>query len=144
MILKGETFFSLLVVLLGLGAIWAGSVYEIGDVSRMGPGFIPTALGVVLVGLGAILVTQSFSAPRVEEQLPWRVLLAVGAGILAFTFGIENLGLVPSVFLLVILSVCGINLGWWKHALGVSAAMSVIAYLIFIKGLSVPVSAFWW
>ena len=37
-----------LMIALGLGAALEGSTYSIGSLSRMGPGFFPVALGVIL------------------------------------------------------------------------------------------------
>src|SRR5665213_1588605 len=65
-----------LMLLLGLGAMFQGSQYPIGSLSRMGPGFFPVALGAILALTGvAIAARAKASVPEGEETvLPpeWR------------------------------------------------------------------------
>ena len=45
-----------LMLLFGLGAIWEGMSYRIGTLVRMGPGFFPVALGVILALVGVAIM----------------------------------------------------------------------------------------
>src|SRR5260221_3068998 len=65
-----------LVILLGTGAVAIGRTYEIGKLSRMGPGFFPVALGCILALPGAAIAGTA-TLPHEssdEETLPpaWR------------------------------------------------------------------------
>ncbi|MGN6703835.1 MAG: tripartite tricarboxylate transporter TctB family protein, partial [Burkholderiaceae bacterium] len=44
-----------LMFLLGVGAVMKGFQYKIGSLSRMGPGYFPVAVGVVLAVMGILI-----------------------------------------------------------------------------------------
>ena len=50
-----------LMLLLGLGIALKGSSYRGGTLMHMGPGFLPTALGILLVLLGISIAAASLS-----------------------------------------------------------------------------------
>src|SRR6185312_5466733 len=96
-----------LMVLLGLGVILQGTTYEIGALTRMGPGYFPVALGVILVALGlAIAVGAKFVLVGEEKRLPpeWRSWCCVGISIVAFVVLGKYGGLVPASFAIVFIS----------------------------------------
>src|SRR5271165_2379655 len=57
-----------LMVLLGLGIALKGTSYRAGTLMHMGPGFLPTALGVLLVFLGIAIAAAGLSASADEDQ----------------------------------------------------------------------------
>ena len=79
-----------LMILLGLGAALEGQNYNIGTMRQMGPGFMPVALGVVLVLIGITIAGASLAgvADDGESALPaqpdWRGWLCIIAGPLLF------------------------------------------------------------
>ena len=88
-------------------ALFAARGYSLGSAGRMGPGYFPLLLGVVLAGLGGILIVRSVVIDG--EPLPrLRVLpLAIIAGaVCLFGLAIEPLGLVVSLAILIVLSAC--------------------------------------
>ena len=68
----------LLFVGLGILAVWVGSRYPLGTAARMGPGYFPRTLGLLLMFLGAII---AFRGVRWDgEAIPkwrWRPTLVV-------------------------------------------------------------------
>ena len=50
-----------LMVLIGLGIAVKGATYRAGTLMHMGPGFMPTALGVILVLIGIAIAAASLS-----------------------------------------------------------------------------------
>ena len=74
-----------LMIALGVAAAFQGTTYRIGTLSRMGPGFFPVALGVILTLAGvAIAITARFERDSVDAQsLPpeWRAWFCICAGI---------------------------------------------------------------
>src|ERR1700761_6888655 len=92
---RRDTLAGVLMMLLGIGAAAAGLHYRIGSLSRMGPGFFPASVGVLLAVTGAAIVV--FGAPEdrlplpiaadeTVEQLPsqWRGWILISLGIIAF------------------------------------------------------------
>src|ERR1700730_17384934 len=56
---KRDLYAGGLMVLLGLGVALKGASYRAGTLMHMGPGFLPTALGVILVLLGIAIAIAS-------------------------------------------------------------------------------------
>jgi len=71
-----------LMLLLGLGVALKGSTYRAGTLMHMGPGFLPTALGILLVLLGIAMLSIS------RVPFDWVVKLLAAAGLILFVRGI--------------------------------------------------------
>lgn len=78
------------------GFSWFG--LNLGRATRMGPGYFPLVLGLVLVGFGLLVAFQA-SRSRDEPGGPvaWRGLSLVTLAILWFGFTVRGLGLVPAL-----------------------------------------------
>ena len=91
----GTLFFTV-----GIAFAWGATTYSIGQGSRMGPGYFPLILGVLLAGLGASVLLEALVV-KTEDGEPigkwaWRPL---GFILLAnFIFGVL-LGGLPSIHL---------------------------------------------
>ncbi len=59
-----------LFVAVGVGAIVLGSKYTLGSVARMGPGYFPRLIGILLVVLGGMLALRALAVdgPKVERM----------------------------------------------------------------------------
>lgn len=57
-----------LMILFGLVAAVNGPNYHIGTLTRMGPGFMPTVLGVVLIILGVLIAGTATVEAAVEGE----------------------------------------------------------------------------
>ena len=96
----GVMFFGFAVV-----AVLAARGYSLGFAGRMGPGYFPLLLGLVLGGLGALLIGRSMvldgePVPRLHV-VP---LAIIAVAVCLFGLAIEPLGLVVSLAILVVLS----------------------------------------
>ena len=90
----GVMFFGFAVV-----AVLAARGYSLGSAGRMGPGYFPLLLGLVLGSLGA-LVLDGEPVPRLHV-VP---LAIIAVAVCLFGLAIEPLGLVVSLAILVVLS----------------------------------------
>ena len=74
-----KDFFSgLMFLVVGIGFAWGSTKYNVGTGARMGPGYFPLMLGVLLAGMGAVITLKSLSA-KVEGgdligSIAWRPL----------------------------------------------------------------------
>ena len=78
-----------LMILVGLSAAYAGSHYRIGTLSRMGPGFFPTSLGVLLTAVGAaIALGASLTNTQALARFPFdpRACSAILGGLIAWAW----------------------------------------------------------
>ena len=123
-------------------AVLAARGYSLGSAGRMGPGYFPLLLGVVLAGLGGILIVRSVVIDG--EPLPrFRVLpLAIIAGaVCLFGLAIEPLGLVVSLAILVVLAaVAGLQFHLVETvALAVGLIVFSVGVFVYALGLPLPV-----
>ena len=141
---KAETAAALVVVALGVFVIAVGQSYPMGTLARMGPGYFPVLLGGALMLIGIGLIFEVLRSQPVKLSFPLRPFVALMGGIVAFAVLAERAGLVPAIWALVFLSVMGEKPARFKNAFGISVVMSLIGVFVFIKGLGIPLSMFWW
>lgn len=139
-----------LITALGAGIALESLNYQLGTAMRMGPGFFPLALGVLLIGLGiAIMLFDTRTALNTAEapsplNIAWRPLIVLPLSILVFAFCIRRFGLVPATFLSVFLSTLTERATSLARGLLVSVSVTVLAVVIFQWGLELRVETFRW
>jgi uncharacterized membrane protein len=135
-------------IALGLAVALHGSTYEMGTLSRMGPGFFPVALGVLLTLCGvAIAISARFThyEGKVEVQRPeWRAWFCICAGIIAFVALGRYGGLVPATFAIVFISALGDRDNTVTSAAILALACVVVAVVVFRWGLQLQFPLFQW
>ena len=127
--------------ILGALVVLEGGSYPLGSLTRPGPGFVPVVLGslIILLALAVAFDVRKSGSPR--PDFGWRPLLAVTTGILAFALLVTPLGFIPATVALVMLSGCGETHPRTLQLAGVAIFMALFGYLMFIKGLGVPLDA---
>ena len=130
--------------------IIAGAIaltYPIGTPSRMGPGFFPVIISVLLTltGMAALLRARRAGSLPVES-VTWRPVAIVPLMVVLFGLLIDRLGLPLAVLVLVVGTAAAsvkFEIGW-KAAAG-AAAFSAICALLFVKllGLPIPLAGSW-
>lgn len=146
MLLKSQKdFFSgLMFTVIGGGFAIGAKNYNIGDGARMGPGYFPLVLGVLLALLGAAVMFQSFvNGPPGGDKIgkwAWRPLgFVIGANVLFGvtigglpSIGLPPLGLIMGIFGLTIVASLAGDRFKLKEVLILSAILSVGSYLAFV------------
>ncbi len=135
------------VALLAFGlwfAFYAQAEYDMGSLRRMGPGFFPAVLGVLVAALGVLALV-----PALFREGEWpvpaiRSLLTIIAGGLVFAWLIEPLGLVPATCALVFIVVFAETRVRLLRTAILAVALSALAVAVFSEGLGIPVPAFRW
>src|ERR1700730_17908272 len=101
-----KDFYSgLLFIAFGVAAIAIGSAYTLGTAARMGPGYFPRILGILLVFLGAIITASGLRGHG--EGIPpfkWRPTVIVLASVVIFGFIVSSLGVAISTVLLILMA----------------------------------------
>jgi hypothetical protein len=138
-----------LMVLFGLVAAVKGPSYGTGTLTRMGPGFMPTALGVILILLGLLIAGTAIGVPAGvdEDILPehpqWLGWICILAGPLMFIiFG--NFGFIPATFACVFVSALGDRTATWKSSLVLAAVVTVFGVAVFSYLLQIPMQLLKW
>ncbi|AYD63030.1 MAG: tripartite tricarboxylate transporter TctB family protein [Achromobacter sp.] len=125
-------------IALGLGFAWQASSYQMGTAARMGPGYFPFWLGIVLALLGAIVLLGSLSKKAQEthvDKFDWRIVFLVVGSVVLYGFILKPLGIYLSVFILVVVSSLASHEFSLKVAVANAVFLVVFSYLAFVKGL---------
>lgn len=139
---RKDFFAGALFIAFGLGAVFLATKYRIGTAARMGPGYFPFSLGIVLTALGLFLSGRSLSlgaeAVKIAPIQP-RPLCLVLFSIVLFAFLLRPLGLVSSILLLVLISSMASHEFRIKEALISAGVLLLIVFLIFICALETQI-----
>jgi hypothetical protein len=137
-----QAFFSgLLFFLTGGVFALAARTYTLGTAARMGPGYFPFYLGVILAALGLL---QMLGACRRQgepirlERWDWRTLALLTAAVVLFAAAMHWLGLVLALGVLVFLSSLASHEFSWKGSLANFLVLLGLNLLVFVYGLSLP------
>ena len=115
--------------------------YGMGQASRMGPGYFPTVLSVMLMAFGAAAVIRSFIGKEGEKvgKFNWKGVAYVCGATALFAFLLPTAGLVIALIALSLVSAAASHYFKfdWK-AVGALVVLVVFCALVFAKGLGVP------
>jgi hypothetical protein len=119
-------------------ALGARSV-DLGTGFRMGPGYFPLVLAIILMLLGVAIIATSFAAPAEPfGKVPWRGLVLVLAGPVIFGLTVRKFGLVPAILLTVVPVVYASRRTDLKLAAMLAAGLTVFCVAVFSYGLRLP------
>ena len=130
-----------ILVLIG-GAFVVGSLsYELGTPLRMGPGYFPLLVGVILAALGLAVVVKGLLAGDVIEfgAIPWRAVIVVVLAVLFFGSTVRRLGFVPTSAVTALLTTLASRQVRPLTAVAVAAGLTVASTLIFVVGLQLRI-----
>src|SRR3954462_12494223 len=92
-------------IAIGLFAIIHGTKYTIGTAARMGPGYFPRILGILMVALGLILTLRSLrSKGDPVPRWKWRPTLLVLGSVVLFGAIVKDVGMAISTVLLIMVA----------------------------------------
>jgi len=144
---RKDFFAGLMFTLVGAGFAWGATTYTVGSGARMGPGYFPLMLGILLAVLGLIVIFSSLTVETVDGEpigaIAWKPLVLIIAANLVFgvllgglpSIGLPAMGLIIAIFALtVIASAAGQHFSL-KGSLILATILAVGSYLTFIVGL---------
>jgi hypothetical protein len=157
-----DHFGGLLLVIIGLWAAFQGQGYDVGTLRQMGPGFFPTALGIILALTGVVLFGTAIAAnarlaaalkmaggdahnefgnqPRYSPE--WRGWICICLSVAAFALLAEYTGLLPATFACVFIAGLGDRENSLRDLLLLSVGISIAAVVVFWWGLGVVLPIF--
>ncbi|PDT82567.1 tripartite tricarboxylate transporter TctB family protein [Sinorhizobium sp. BJ1] len=127
----------------GLFFAWQSFNLELGTAFRMGPGYFPLLLAVILTLLGAVILVQSM---RVQHEpmgpIALRGMFFILPAPIFFGLTVRGLGFVPSLFFTALIA-CFASHRMKPHwALAISLALTVFSVAVFSYGLNLPFERF--
>lgn len=135
---KQDFWAGVMFIALGIGFAVQATQYSMGTAARMGPGYFPFWLGIVLSLMGALVLLTSLAKGAAEttvSRFDFRILLLVIGSVLVYAFALRFLGLYISIFLLVIISSLASHEFNWKVAVANGLFLVAFSYVAFIRGL---------
>jgi len=134
----------LALAVLGGAAAFTAREYDFGDLQRMGAGFFPVVLGIVLSILGLLIAIPAFMRCGEPIRAEWKNLLFVTASILAFALTLKLIGLVLATMLSVFIALVPEKETRFQGSLLIAAGVALITYLIFSFGLGMVLPVWPW
>lgn len=141
---KRDYYGGALMMFIGAGAALEGQQYGIGTLTRMGPGFFPVALGVIMILIGILIAGSAYASdePDKERFLPakpeWFAWACIIASPIFFIALGEYAGLLPATFACVFVAALGDRETTIKQAAILGAAISISGILLFSLVLKIP------
>ena len=134
-----DFYAGLLFMAIGLADLVIVRSYPLGTSSRMGPGYFPRILGILLLGLGTLLSLRGFrSGGEAMSRWHWRPLTIVLLSVLVWGLTAQGLGLVVASLALVFMSSVASDEFRWREAVLSGAIQAAAMTALFIYGLGIP------
>jgi hypothetical protein len=140
-----DFYAGLLFVAFGVVALVIVQTYAIGTTARMGPGYFPRLLAILLVGGGSI---QALIGLRSKSEFAlewhWRPLFTLLIGVALFIVMTPWLGLVVATLVMSFVASAASRDFRWREALPVGAILGGAAAAVFVYGLGIPLPVWPW
>jgi hypothetical protein len=147
-----KDFFSgLMFMSVGTAFAWGATTYNVGEGARMGPGYFPLMLGILMALIGAVILFKSLVV-EVEggEKIgkwAWRPLFFVLGANLAFgvllgglpSIGIPAMGLIAAIYALTIIASMADGKFHTRDILILATVLAVGSYIAFILVLKLQI-----
>ena len=125
-----------LFILIGTAAIIVGSRYNLGTAARMGPGYFPRILGILLIVLGLILAVRAFwLSGELFPRWKLRPTLVVLGSVVLFGAIVQTVGVAISTVILILTASAASHEFRPKEALIAGVCLAALAVGVFVIGL---------
>ena len=149
-----KDFFSgLLFIAVGVAFAWGATNYKVGDAARMGPGYFPLLLGVLMaiVGLAVTFTSMTVETEDGERigKFAWRPLFFIILSNLMFgvllgglpSIGLPYMGMIAAIIVLTFIAALAGEEFKFKEVLILSLILAASCYVTFIVMLKLQFPA---
>lgn len=124
----------------GLIALYFGQKLALGTTVRMGPGYVPRMLALIMMGLGLLIcVIALVAGGEAVEKPKWKPITLVTIGILCFAFLFERAGLLPALVVLILIASLAGEEFKLKEVIGNMVVLAIVCTLVFKVGLGMNI-----
>jgi hypothetical protein len=146
-----DFFAGLLFLLVGIAFAWGATTYSVGTGARMGPGYFPLMLGIVLAVLGAVEIVKALVTGKAGGdpvgKWAWRPIVYVLGANLAFgvllgglpSVKVPAMGMILAIYALTIIASMAGEKFKLKDVLVLATILAVGSYLAFIVLLKLQI-----
>jgi len=125
-----------LFVAVGIAAIVIAANYPLGTAARMGPGYFPRILGILLIVLGSALALRALRLQGSPlPSWPMRPTIVTLGSVVVFGAIVDFAGLALSTIVLIVLASAASPEFRFKEAIISGIALAALAVGVFIVGL---------
>ncbi|HEX9278487.1 MAG TPA: tripartite tricarboxylate transporter TctB family protein [Casimicrobiaceae bacterium] len=140
-----DFFAGLLFIAIGVAAIAIASNYPLGSAARMGPGYFPRILGILLIALGAVLALRALRLQGSPlPRWPWRPTVVVLASVVLFGAIVNAVGVAISTVVLIITASAASHEFRPKESLIAGVLLAALAVGVFVIGLKLQLPIWPW
>ena len=112
--------------------------YPMGTAAKMGPGYFPFYLGILMFLLGLLVAVKAFGAKAAIESIPkfnWRIIAQITGSVVLYGLLLPRLGFLIAVVVLVFVAASASREFTWKGTLINAAFLVTFTYSVFVLGL---------
>jgi len=144
-----QDFFSgLMFMAIGIGFAWGATTYTVGEGARMGPGYFPLMLGIVLAAIGGFVVFESLVVETEDGEKigkwAWRPLFFIILANVLFgamigglpSIGLKPMGMIVGIYVLTFVAALAGDEFNAKEIIVLATVLAIGSYLAFIKLLN--------
>jgi uncharacterized membrane protein len=125
-------------MVIGLFFTIVATQYPMGTAAKMGPGYFPFFLGILMTLLGLLVAVKALSATAAIESIPkfnWRIIAQITGAVVLYGLLLPRLGFLIAVVVLVLVSASASKEFTWKGSLINAAFLVAFTYSVFVLGL---------
>ncbi len=129
-----------MLIAIGAVAVFIARDYPFGTALRMGAGFFPVVLGVILVLFGLYFAVRGLqaSAPKIEGNWSLRGLIVLPLAFVLFGVLMEYAGFVPAMLALIVGSAAAGTAFRLGEVVALSVLLTAMCVALFIWALGLP------
>ena len=112
--------------------------YPMGTAAKMGPGYFPFYLGILMFLLGLLVAVKAFGAKAAIESIPkfnWRIMAQITGAVVLYGLLLPRLGFLIAVVVLVFVAASASREFTWKGTAINAAFLVTFTYSVFVVGL---------
>ncbi|MBH1965904.1 MAG: tripartite tricarboxylate transporter TctB family protein [Comamonadaceae bacterium] len=142
-----DFFAGLLYMAIGIAFAWGATNYTIGNGARMGPGYFPLLLGIVLTVIGAVVAFKAMVVETADGEpvgkFAWKPLVFIIMANFLFgillggmpSLGIPAMGMIAAIYVLTIVSAMASKEFKWGEVLILGTVLAIGSWFAFVWGL---------
>jgi hypothetical protein len=153
--IKSQKDFYIGLIFMGVGVAfaWGATAYNIGNAARMGPGYFPLMLGILMAILGAVITFKSIVVETEDGEKigtwAWKPLFYIIAANLVFgalmgglpSIELPAMGMITAIYVVTFIASLASEEFKFKESLILATVLAVMSYLAFIILLKLQLKA---
>ncbi len=125
-------------MVIGLFFAIVATRYNMGTAAKMGPGYFPFYLGLLMALLGLLVLVRSMGAKATIETIPkfnWKIIIQITGAVVLYALLLPRMGFLVAVVVLVLVSASASKDFTWKGSLLNATFLVIFTYSVFVVGL---------